>query len=221
VGVFASNFERFNSTQVGKVVKDKDLTLMISITSGINNRWLRDAARNSWLLPCALSPFCDYRFFVDIMNISTTPSLNYIVEENASRHYDMVSRENYYCRFMQERHPYEKLNYGNVFKRPWVYGGGGVPYYNLRGLFKIDWKVCFAKYALVTGKMAHYHAYVEDDHYLCTENLLYQLTMLRKLEPIANFRIGDPKWVSTPLLLLLSLSLSCMPAAAITSFANM
>ena len=75
-----------------------------------------------------------------------------------------------------------------------MYGGGGVPYYNLRALYKVDWKVCFAKYALVHGKMAHYHAFVEDDHYVCTENLLFQFTMLRKMPQTQNFRIGDPKW---------------------------
>ena len=31
------------------------------------------------------------------------------------------------------------INYGNVFKKHWVYGGGGVKYYNLRGMYKVDW----------------------------------------------------------------------------------
>ena len=85
---------------------------MFSITSGPNNKWLRNAARESWLLPCALSPFCDYRFFIDVMKTSQP---QYLTDENATAGGDMVARDNY-CQFMQDRHIYEKLNYGNVFK---------------------------------------------------------------------------------------------------------
>lgn len=195
----ANNSLRFNASLIPTVKKvpGADLTLMISITTGPNNRWLRNAARESWLLPCKLSPFCDYRFFVDILNVSV-PHFSHVVEENATYNGDMVARDASYCAFMQERHIHPSINYGTVFKKPWVYGGGGAPYYNLRALYKIDWKVCFAKYALKHDLMARYHAYVEDDHYVCTENLLFQLTLLKKLDtperPQRNFRIGDPKW---------------------------
>ena len=48
-------------------------------------------------------------------------------------------------------------------------------------MYKIDWKVCFMIWALKMDKMALYHAYIEDDSFLCTENLLHQVTILKNI----------------------------------------
>jgi len=173
--------------------KDEDLTLLISITSGAGQGHLRTAIRQSWALPCVMSSDCELRFFVDIMNISA--SYNVIKAENDTFG-DIVIRGSW-CPFMEERHTFEKLNFGNTFKKPWVYGGGGVPYYGFRGLFKLDWKICHAFYARNFNKMARYHLWTEDDSYVCTENLVHQLRLLRALNVTGenkNWRCGDPKW---------------------------
>ena len=147
--------------------------------------------RETWLLPCRAAASCDYRFFVDKMMSNLTEAL----KEESALHMDMVFRGDW-CLFHTQRHPW-KLNYGNVFQRHWVYGGGGWPYYQLRGLYKVDWKICFTKWAKMNNMMAHYHAYVEDDSYMCTENLIHQSTLLRNL-PAENkslpFRTGATTW---------------------------
>jgi hypothetical protein len=57
------------------LVKQKDLHLLISITSGPAHTLLRQAARETWLTPCAQSPVCDYRFFVDRLEGNVTDAL--------------------------------------------------------------------------------------------------------------------------------------------------
>ena len=57
------------------LVKHKDLHLLISITSGPAHTLLRQAARETWLTPCAQSPVCDYRFFVDRLEGNVTDAL--------------------------------------------------------------------------------------------------------------------------------------------------
>jgi len=173
--------------------KSSELTLLISVTSGFGNKELRNEIRRTWALPCITSPFCDLRFFVDIMNISD--SFSAIQAENATFG-DVVIRGPW-CPWMEDRHRFEKLNFGNTFKKPWVYGGGGVPYYWFRGLYKVDWKICHARWAHEFNKMAWYHLWTEDDSYVCSENLLHQLSLLRDVNATgraANWRAGDPKW---------------------------
>ena len=173
--------------------KDEDLTLLISVTSGAGGGHLRQAIRQTWALPCVMSPACDLRFFVDIMNISS--SYAEIKKENDT--YGDVVIRGQWCAFMETRHTFEKLNFGNTFKKPWVYGGGGVPYYQFRGLYKLDWKICHATWARVFNKLARYHLWAEDDSFVCTENLLHQLQLLREANVTgraSNWRAGDPKW---------------------------
>lgn len=57
------------------------------------------------------------------------------LRNESALHNDIVFRGDW-CGFYHLRHP-EKINYGNVFQRPWTYGGAGVPYYQLRGLYKV------------------------------------------------------------------------------------
>ena len=45
-------------------------------------------------------------------------------------------------------------------------------------MYKIDWKVCFMVWALSNSMMAEYHAFVEDDSFMCSENLLHQIDIL-------------------------------------------
>jgi hypothetical protein len=209
---------RFSHTNV---TKDKELTVFMAITSAPWYHHLRDAARDTWLLPCRSSPFCDYRFFVDkvLENVDTviaeatrlkklTPrnelgqynkslqaNITVALAEEQIEQQDLVFRASW-CRYMIDRHD-EKLNYGTVFKKPWVYGGGGVKYYNLRGMYKVDWKICFTHFAKQNYPMMPlYHVYVEDDFFVCTENLLHQMTILRNLSPQKRpaFRTGWPLW---------------------------
>lgn len=194
-GDSARRYDGMNFTVAPR--KNENLTLLISITSAPGNFHLRLAIRQTWGLPCYASPSCDIRFFIDIMNIST--AFPEVKKENDT-YQDIVIRGKY-CKFMEERHVYPLLNYGNTFKRPWVYGGGGVPYYHFRGIYKLDWKICFSKWADAHNKMAAYHMYTEDDSFVCTENLLHQLLMLEQMDaegkiPLQarNWRVGDPKW---------------------------
>jgi len=173
--------------------KEVDLTLLISITSAPGYPHLRYAVRRTWALPCVASPACEYRFFIDVMNTSE----HYAALKGENDTYGDIVIRGQWCEFMETRHTFEKLNFGNVFKKHWVYGGAGVPYYQFRGLFKIDWKICHSHWARYANRMARYHLYTEDDSYVCTENLLHQLSLLRRLNITGidrNWRIGDPKW---------------------------
>lgn len=171
-------------------IKDIDLTLLISITSSPSASHLRQAARETWLLPCRAISTCDYRFFIDKDQVNITSAL----EMESLAHKDMVFRGTW-CDHMK-RHP-AIANYGNVYAKHWVYGGGGYAYYQLRGLYKVDWKICFTKWAKYNKKMAHYHVYVEDDSFVCTENLIHQTNILRNMntsEKVLPFRTGFSMW---------------------------
>ena len=154
-----------------------DLILLISITSAPLHVTLRRAARESWLIPCTSSRFCAYRFFIDIVESNVTT----LLATESYTYDDLVFRGNW-CRYMNERHHYS-LNYGNHvanFTREgdklWNKQGHG-----FRAMYKVDWKVCFTKWALVNDKMAAYHAYVEDDSFICVGNLLHQMTILERM----------------------------------------
>ena len=131
---------RFSKTNV---TKDKELTVFMAITSAPWYHHLRDAARDTWLLPCRSSPFCDYRFFVAKVlenvdsviaeatrrkkltprnewgqyNKSLQANITVALAEEQIEQKDLVFRASW-CRYMIERHD-EKLNYGTVFKKPW------------------------------------------------------------------------------------------------------
>lgn len=178
-------------------VSTRELHLMISITSGPLHAYLRQAARETWLLPCMVSPFCEYRFFVD----AAGGYINANLTAEAAEHHDMVFRDN--CTFINTRHP-ESINYGNCPpERPPSFDGMSteeieeihkeiarkrdnceplerwqVPDYALRRLYKVDWKVCFMKWALHHHHDADFHVFVEDDSFMCTENLLHQVKLL-------------------------------------------
>jgi hypothetical protein len=54
--------------------------------------------------------------------------------------------------------------------------------YILRRMYKIDWKICFFKWIKLNNYSVKYHTFIEDDSFLCTKNLLYQIQLLESLE---------------------------------------
>lgn len=162
--------------------KQNDSVLFISITSGPHHHHLRQAIRSSWLIPCSRVDVCDYRFFVDAANKSS--ELNAEISLNS----DIITRDS--CDLMS-RHPHE-INYGNSQLHSVDEHGKNVSYaYEHRRLYKIDWKVCFLKWALANGRMAAYHIFVEDDSFVCTDSLMH-LTKTLYANPVPPFRTGAP-----------------------------
>ena len=52
-----------------------------------------------------------------------------------------------------------------------------------RRLCKVDWKICFLKWALSAGLIGAYQVFVEDDSFVCTGNLLHQVQILHSMNP--------------------------------------
>jgi hypothetical protein len=99
--------------------------------------------------------------------------------DEQEKHHDIVFRGDW-CALMA-RHD-ERINYGNaVLSSSGEEKEASLPKYQLRVMYKIDWKVCFTKWCDQNNRMALYHAYVEDDSFVCTENLLYQMTILKDM----------------------------------------
>jgi hypothetical protein len=91
-----------------------------------------------------------------------------------------------------DQHP-PHVNYGNAMN-------GRIPHYRGKRLYKIDWKVCFMRWSLMQAngdpeKTPYYHVFVEDDSYMCTEHVIYQMDILRQMsqsQKIRPFRTGYP-----------------------------
>ncbi len=147
--------------------------VLISITSGPHHAHLRRSIRDTWVLPCAASPRCTYRFFVDVAPDMMTKAL--LQEQRI--YGDLVFREA--CPYMLQRHP-NFINYGNCQISGWGHVNVTLEErdYHVRRMYKIDWKVCFLRWALESGLRPEYHVFVEDDSFVCTENLLHQLSVL-------------------------------------------
>ena len=176
-----------------------ELTLFVSITSGPAHSSLREALRGTWLRTCQDSPVCDYRFFIDVVESNVTAALSL---ENSTFH-DVVVRGPW-CPMMIDRH-HHLINYGNVM---WNSSTDErlLPDYTLRMMYKIDWKVCFTKWAKLNNRLTSFLVFVEDDSFICTGNLLHQLTILNRLVwndinaqapgdgRAPPLRIGMPAW---------------------------
>jgi hypothetical protein len=73
------------------------------------------------------------------------------------------------------------------------------PDYPFRRFYKIDWKICFLRWCAQNSRIPKYHVFVEDDSFICTDNLLHQMTLLhnRQLylekEVAENTGTGDQK----------------------------
>ena len=195
-----------NSDENGDGKLGTELTVFIAITSGPHHSHLRRAIRDTWALPCQRSASCDYRFFVDAdfqKELAVRPEFYALKGENAANE-DMVFRNS--CSLMKE-HP-AKINYGNSpvvsenmkYSYKVVVEGNeteiveDLPDYPLRRRYKIDWKVCFMRWIKEHYKRVHYYVFVEDDSFVCTENLIYQMTLLndiqKKGERFPEFRTG-------------------------------
>ena len=172
--------------------KDPNGLVFIHVTSAPSHFSLRESLRRSWIGECLTSTGCQYRFYVDYAPNNSTESMD--LERrliNEQRHYsDIVMRDS--CSYMMERHP-SYVNYSNAH----VYNekearDGGATYvdYPLRKMYKIDWKMCFLKWAKKNGKIVSFHTFVEDDSYVCTGNLLHQLEKIRGKRRDLSFRTG-------------------------------
>lgn len=186
---------RFTAESVERANKSANLLVFISITSGVADKHagLRDAARASWLLPCVASPLCVYRFFVD----ASLPDDKLLKEQNLNG--DVSFRS--FCALM-DRHP-SFVHYGNALP---IYSNETLPAslqdYPFRRFYKIDWKVCFLRYwqswlrthapqnssgvSKSIVSTVSFHAFVEDDSFVCTEHLLHQLGLLDSINIAAR-----------------------------------
>ena len=97
--------QRFQDKSIFPTEKDNDLLLFMSITSGPKHFELRNASRNSWLLPCMAVKYCDYRFFIDAHDITTS-----LVDESLEYN-DIVFRNA--CSLMDRHH--RNIHYGNSY----------------------------------------------------------------------------------------------------------
>ena len=175
-----------NNTKITLPPKHDQLMVFISITSSPFHAELRDSSRKTWLLPCLSNPACDYKFFVDKSESDISTS----VLEESKLHSDMVFRDA--CPLMA-RHP-SYINYGNSPPRKENFQltiNNTVidsPDYYWRRMYKIDWKVCFMRYARDNNKMAEFHVFVEDDSFICTDNLLHQASLLHNKSAQSGIR---------------------------------
>lgn len=178
--------ETFRYAKVNPSKFSSSIVLFISITSGPQHNHLRHAIRNSWIQPCLEAPDCDYRFFVD----GSEDKHNHLKEENAT-YGDLVLRDS--CPLFQLHNHPEYINYGNCAP---IRGNVDKerPDYPLRRYYKIDWKVCFLRW--ITSHYVHrvgYHVMVEDDSFVCTNNMLLQsrlLVNMNKHTATLPFRTG-------------------------------
>eukprot|EP01038_Epipyxis_sp_PR26KG_P008517 gene8517-11514_t len=174
-------------------ISSKEVELFISVTSAPLHAHLREAIRETWLKPCITSPLCDYYFFVDILPSNDTMEMERwtdLIEERNIYH-DIAFRNS--CELMN-RHP-KDINYGNsppvsTNKKDVIINIGkrdgkpitkeieDLPDYKYRRLYKIDWKVCFLRFSKLIYSKINYHVFVEDDSFVCTNNLLYQILLL-------------------------------------------
>ena len=168
---------------------------------------MRKAIRNTWLLPCIMNNKCDYKFFCDvplsIVIINDNNKYHKIIKEY-EKFNDIIFRDNKACDFIMHRHPLE-INYGNSppkYSKKNKYSNINEYKldYDLRRAYKIDWKACFAHWAWKNNRMSEYHVYVEDDSFVCMDNLIHQLNLIEKKlkknkineDEILPFRTGSP-----------------------------
>ncbi len=200
----------------------KDLPLFVGITSGYKNHALRVAARQTWLANCtafnttikdnanpnvggsssssnsstgskwtgAPSTRCLYSFFVDKTLDSTKASERELLLEEQLKYGDIVFRND--CSLMKSRHPYQGVHYGNIAH--YEKNSTINPDYQLRRMYKIDWKVCIFQWALGSNNLAEYFLLVEDDSYSCLGNVEYQISSIihNSTGPTPLIRAGTP-----------------------------
>lgn len=159
--------------------KNATMLLFIGVTSGPEQLDLRQANRETWLLPCIQTLSCDYRFFVDILSQMAHPQL----AEESREYGDIVFRDG--CSLMNERHRDNNVNYRNsppvkenLQKTSESGRNISIPDYKYRRFYRVDWKVCFIHWTACNYRQVKYHAYSEDDSFVCVGNIIFQLTSL-------------------------------------------
>ena len=182
---FARYSAFLNSSEGRGIMRNKQnstVLLFIGVTSGHEQIALRKADRETWLLACVTSSLCDYRFFIDILWQLASPTLR----EESGEYGDVVFRDS--CSLMLERHPDNNVNYKTAppVKEHLAKSDSGpgksatisIPDYKYRRFYRVDWKICFMRWAAVNYHHVKYHVYSEDDSFVCVGNLLYQLQCL-------------------------------------------
>ena len=198
------------------------LLLLLYITSSPTNMDLRDTARATYLKPCIKHPSCVYKFFIDVSLIDRTPiEYNHMNEssyDDLQKEYqtyqDIVFKDD--CPLMSSRHTDNRVNYGNSAptykhiyfvtrnityydkKREAVTRNitrAYIPDYKYRRMYKIDWKASFLKWAQANGMIgALFHAFVEDDSFVCTDHVLFQAESYHHAHHQRPFRTGTKLW---------------------------
>lgn len=151
--------------------------LFIALTSSPSHIDLRNAARKTFLLPCIQNKQCTYKFFIDKLKP------NQILIDELNKYNDIVFR---YETPLMLKYP-EHLHYGIL--NPLRELNNTEVWYRM---YKIEWKISFMKYIYIkNNKIPKYLLFVEDDSYICTENLLYQLSLISKSHKQVSFRTGS------------------------------
>ena len=179
------NYEIINNKNDNN--SQNNLSVFIAITSGPYHSHLRNAARDTWLIPCKVSINCDYRFFVDIIHHMKG---NLSIEMN--KYNDIVLRD--FCDLMK-RHP-NNVNYGNSPPTEIHKNTTTIDYFYIHRIFyKIDWKVCFMKWIISNNCVASMIVFVEDDSFICMKNLIYQANLLHNSQVnFLPYRTGTPMY---------------------------
>jgi len=105
---------------------------------------------------------------------------------------------------MMRRHNDSRINYANSAPTPdHIHINTSstthydIPDYKYRRMYKIDWKVCFLQWSKSNGLIdTVFHAFIEDDSYVCTSHVLYQANVYQSYHTIQKrpFRTGTKLW---------------------------
>lgn len=197
------------------------LLLLLYITSSPGNFKLRETARSTYLSTC-IKPRCMYQFFIDI-SLDDVPSYEYSKVNESSiidlhkeyhKYNDIIFKNN--CSLMINRHQDNRINYGNsaptydhihfIISNITNYGKNTnikynnitrsyIPDYKYRRMYKIDWKVCFLQWSLANNMIhAVFHAFIEDDSFICTNHVLYQAELYYNIINKRPIRSGTRLW---------------------------
>lgn len=182
--------------------KSQSLDVLIAVITTQSHHTLRKVLRNTWLKSCRShgSVSCDYKFFFDdyiSVNSNTTASDNdddFDFNSERITYNDMVLYRNS-CSLTKQ---YKKtVNFMNSdFNETNVTVTTTSPrVYRYPQLYRFETKICVMRWILehyITPRTPKYLVFVEDDSFLCTDNLLYQISLLNEIpsHDLIPFRTG-------------------------------